>query len=68
MDGDSAGCTKEGAGGLGIALFPPGGVALGWAGGRGGGTGAVMLMESCEPIEERECEEVREAEELWILG
>lgn len=30
----------------------------------GGGTGAVMLMESSEPSDECECDEEREAEEL----
>lgn len=34
----------------------------------GGGTGAVMLMESCEPRDETEWEELKEAEELCRLG
>ena len=48
--------------GGGMGMFPH------WAGGIGGGTGAVMLMESCEPREECDWEEVREAEELCKLG
>lgn len=42
----------------------------GWMGGwtEGPGTGAVMLMESCDPRDECEWAEVSEAEELCILG
>lgn len=34
----------------------------------GGGTGAVILIESCEPNEVREWAEFKEAEELCKLG
>ena len=36
-------------------------------GGGGGGTGAVMVTDSCEPRDEREWEEFRDAMELWCM-
>ena len=39
-----------------------------WKGVAEGGRGAVMLMDSCDSKEEREWEELKEAEELWRLG
>ena len=48
---------------LGDATLEPAGVMdCAW-------TGAEMLMESCDPMEEEcECAELKDADELWRLG
>jgi hypothetical protein len=77
------GAEEEVTGGMGGATGATGGVADcavetagpeipllvgmgGWE--EGVGTGAVMLMESWDPRDEREWEEFRDTEELCMLG